>query len=90
LPLFRDAGIHIFSVGIGLSEVEEIHAVSSQPGPDNTFLVRDFTELEASATSSRIVTAICEGIAIIFPANANLTPVCWFKHFYSKEKDLVW
>ena len=57
----RDGGIHIFSVGIGLDNVEEIFAVSSQPGEQNTFLVDNFDDLEALQTSSQLVSVICEG-----------------------------
>lgn len=56
-----DAGIHIFTVGIGLAkgDTEEAESVASEPRKDNVFLVDDFDGL--AAVSTKLVTAICDG-----------------------------
>ena len=56
----QDEGIHIFSIGIGLTNLEEIYAISSEPSSANTFLVKDFDEL--SKVGPDLVSAICGGL----------------------------
>ena len=55
----KDAGIHIVTVGIGMRDVEEIYAISSQPKGENTLLSDTFDDLPS--ISHKLVTTICEG-----------------------------
>lgn len=55
----RDAGIHLFSVGVGLSHVDEVYAIASDPAEQNTFLVDSFDDLPN--VTDHLVSVICEG-----------------------------
>ncbi len=55
----QDEGIHMFSIGVGLTNLDEIYAIASEPHRQNTILVDSFEEL--ASVSSRLVSAICEG-----------------------------
>ena len=55
----RDVGVHIYAVGIGLTDTRELDAMASSPASDNSFAVNDFDEL--SGLERRIFAAICEG-----------------------------
>ena len=55
----RDAGIHLFAVGVGLSHVDEVYAIASDPSEENTFLVDSFDELPN--VTDHLVSVICEG-----------------------------
>lgn len=57
--LARDAGIHIFVIGIGLTETTEIDGIVSKPLDKNKFTVTDFSELRDLKQS--IFAALCEG-----------------------------
>lgn len=87
----QDEGIHIFSVGIGLTNLEEIYAVSSEPSSANTFLVQDFDQLPNVAPG--LVSAICGGKchAIVTKAGyyeGRMCTVCSFLvlHLYNQCK----
>ena len=55
----RDVGIHIYAVGIGLTDTRELDAMASSPASENSFAVNDFDELRG--LEKRIFSAICEG-----------------------------
>lgn len=55
----RDTGIHIYSIGIGLTDTRELYGIASEPAEENTFAVRDFDELVG--LEKRIFSQICEG-----------------------------
>ena len=55
----RDIGIHIYSVGIGLTDTRELYGIASAPAEDNTFAVNDFDELVG--LEKRIFSQICPG-----------------------------
>lgn len=58
----RDAGIHIYAIGIGLTDTTELSQISSLPVDENMFIVTDFNEL--SNLKERIFDQYCPGIAI--------------------------
>lgn len=61
----RDIGIHIYAIGIGLTDTRELEGIASEPSSDNTFAVNDFDELVG--LERRIFSQICVGkIQIIF------------------------
>ncbi len=62
---FQDEGIHMFSIGVGLTNLDEIYAIASEPHRQNTILVDSFQDLPT--VSSRLVSAICEGTAKTSP-----------------------
>ncbi len=49
----------MFSVGVGLTNLEEIYAIASEPSRQNTILVNNFEEL--NNVSTKLVSAICDG-----------------------------
>ena len=49
----------MFSIGVGLTNLDEIYAIASEPNRQNTILVDSFEVLKT--VSSRLVAAICEG-----------------------------
>ena len=52
----------MFSIGVGLTNLDEIYAIASEPHRQNTLLVDSFEDLRT--VSSRLVAAICEGIFV--------------------------
>ena len=38
--------IHIYAIGIGLTDTKEVDAIASQPASANSFNVKDFDELK--------------------------------------------
>ncbi|KAL3854733.1 hypothetical protein ACJMK2_013983 [Sinanodonta woodiana] len=55
--LARTAGIHIYAIGIGLSDTKELDAIATPPARENSFAVQDFNELAGLAV--RIFSSIC-------------------------------
>ena len=55
----RDAEIHIYAIGIGLSDTRELDAIASVPASENSYAVQDFDELRG--LDKRIFSAICPG-----------------------------
>lgn len=55
--LARNDGIHIYAVGIGLSDDTEINQIASYPPSQNVFTVRDFDELRN--LDDRIYESLC-------------------------------
>ncbi|KAK3599021.1 hypothetical protein CHS0354_012500 [Potamilus streckersoni] len=66
----RDAGIHIYAVGIGLVDDKELRGIASEPAKHNTFAVKDFDEL--AGLEKRIFTSFCSGQ----PLNEFPPPAC--------------
>lgn len=60
----KDAGIHIFTVGIGLSDSSEVTAIASYPSQQNTFVLTGFDQLLDIVDD--LVSAVCEGISQSF------------------------
>ena len=58
--LSRDIGIHIYAVGIGLTDTRELDEIASEPASENSFAVTGFEELKG--LENKIFRAICEGI----------------------------
>ena len=55
----RQAKIHIYAIGIGLTDTRELDAIASEPAAENSLAVQDFDEL--SGLPKRIFDAICPG-----------------------------
>jgi hypothetical protein len=55
----RSEGIHIYAIGIGLSDTREVDAIATPPKEDNSFNVQDFDEL--GVLSERVFQAFCPG-----------------------------
>lgn len=53
----RDIGIHVYAIGIGLTDTRELYAIASEPSDDNTFAVQDFDEL--AGLEKKIFSTIC-------------------------------
>ncbi|XP_071148584.1 matrilin-3-like [Mytilus edulis] len=53
----RDAGIHIYAIGIGLRDTRELDGIASVPSRENSFNVQSFDEL--SVLSDRVLDAFC-------------------------------
>lgn len=78
----RRENIHIFAIGIGLTDTRELDAIASMPAVENSFAVQDFDELKG--LEQRVFSALCPG-----RINVNVTFVllsvcipCFY--FYSK------
>ncbi|XP_076089636.1 matrilin-1-like, partial [Mytilus galloprovincialis] len=60
----RDVGIHIYAIGIGLSNLTELHGIASVPAKDNSLDVQSFDELKGpmkilpSKSSAQLSTTI--------------------------------
>lgn len=44
--LTRNSDIHVYAIGIGLSDTSELEKIASKPSRENTFNVQDFNELQ--------------------------------------------
>ena len=53
----RDEGIHIYVIGIGLTDTTEIDGIASKPLDQNRFTVDDFSEL--SDLRNHVFSALC-------------------------------
>ena len=54
----RAKGIHIYAIGIGLTDTTELDGIASKPVEENRFSVQDFSELRN--LRSKVFTALCE------------------------------
>lgn len=57
-------GIHIYAIGIGLSETRELDGIASKPVEENRFAVQDFTELRD--LRQKVFSALCVGKSELF------------------------
>ena len=55
----RKKGIHIYTIGIGLTDMREVNGIASRPASENAFAVQNFDELEGLDES--IFESICPG-----------------------------
>lgn len=69
--LARREGIHIYAIGIGLTDTRELNAMATVPARDNSFNVNDFNEL--AGIKQQLFSAVCAGkYACIALGNATL------------------
>lgn len=54
----RAEGIHIYAIGIGLTDTKELDGIASKPVDENRFAVQDFTELRD--LRHKVIFALCE------------------------------
>lgn len=58
------ADIHIYAIGVGLSETEELEQIASAPAEENKFAVQDFDELHG--LRAKVFKEFCPGREAIF------------------------
>ncbi|KAK6961160.1 collagen alpha-3(VI) chain-like isoform X4, partial [Biomphalaria glabrata] len=56
----RAEGIHIYAIGIGLTDTKELDGIASKPVDENRFAVQDFTELRD--LRHKVFSALCGAI----------------------------
>ncbi|CAG2185535.1 COL6A [Mytilus edulis] len=61
----RSEGIHIYAVGIGLTDTRELDAMASEPASENSFNVQSFDEL--AVLSDQVFQAFCPGATTAAP-----------------------
>ncbi|KAL5006010.1 hypothetical protein ScPMuIL_017168 [Solemya velum] len=57
--LAKQDNIHIYSIGIGLTDTREVHAIATDPPSENSFNVQTFEEL--SGLPEKIFSSVCPG-----------------------------
>ena len=60
----RNDGIHIYAIGIGLTDMTEIDGIASKPVEENRFAVQEFSELQS--LRDYVFSAICPSKSIFF------------------------
>ena len=55
----RAEGIHIYAIGIGLSDTTELDGIASKPANENSFAVQEFSELRT--LRDKVFSAFCPG-----------------------------
>ena len=53
----RDAGIHIYAIGIGLKDTSELDGIASRPIEKNRFAVQEFSELRV--VRDQVFASVC-------------------------------
>ena len=53
----RNEGIHIYGIGVGLKETEELKGISNKPVSENMFTIDNFDELDG--LEKRVFAAVC-------------------------------
>ena len=54
----RASGIHIYAIGIGLSDTKELDTIASKPVEENRFTVQEFSELRD--LRHKVFSSLCE------------------------------
>ncbi|KAK0067182.1 collagen alpha-3(VI) chain-like isoform X4, partial [Biomphalaria pfeifferi] len=65
----RAEGIHIYAIGIGLTDTRELDGIASKPVDENMFAVQDFTELRD--LRHKVISALCSTLP---PVRTEPTP----------------
>ncbi|XP_021375359.1 uncharacterized protein LOC110464458 isoform X7 [Mizuhopecten yessoensis] len=65
----RADGIHVYSIGIGLTDTTEVDAIANQPPEDNSFNVQSFDELKG--LDKQIFSSFCGGSRVTVPPTAG-------------------
>ena len=60
----RNEGIHIYAIGIGLSDTKELEGIANKPSRDNQFAIDDFDELDG--LEKQVFAAVCGKINVVF------------------------
>ncbi|XP_041374199.1 uncharacterized protein LOC121387240 [Gigantopelta aegis] len=69
----HDEGIHIYAIGIGLTDTRELDGIASPPSSANSFTVNDFSELEN--LDEKIFSSICPVATFEPPSECSLDKV---------------
>ena len=75
----RNEGIHIYAIGIGLSDRTELDAMATIPPSENSFAVQSFDELVG--LDEKIFQSICPGKSMYTVYNASLQVKVQTKEF---------
>lgn len=59
----RKKGIHIYTIGIGLTDTKEVFAIATPPHQENSFNVQSFDELRG--LDQQIFSSICPGMLML-------------------------
>ena len=59
----RAEGIHIYAIGIGLTDTTELDGIASQPASENSFAVQEFSELRT--LRDQVFSAFCPGKMLV-------------------------
>ena len=65
----RAEGIHIYAIGIGLTDTTELDGIASKPVDENRFSVQDFSELRT--LRSQVFSALCIRRLLSFSLHCN-------------------
>ena len=60
----RADGIHIYAIGIGLTDTKELDGIASKPVEENRFAVQEFTELRD--LRQKVFSALCKYLPTVF------------------------
>ena len=65
--------VHVYAVGIGLENTQELEAIATPPGAENSFAVQSYSELPG--LPAKILEGRCEGISVhkMYPYTYRLT-----------------
>ena len=53
----RNEGIHIYAIGVGLSDTKELEGIANKPAADNKFTIDDFDQL--NGLEKQVFEAVC-------------------------------
>ncbi len=70
----RDQDIHIYVIGIGLTDTREIDGIASRPIEDNRFTVQEFSEL--TVMREKVFGSICPSKIISLFSAVSCTCIC--------------
>ena len=59
----RAKGIHIYAIGIGLTDTTELDGIASKPVDENRFAVQEFEELRG--LRDKVFSALCPGLCLL-------------------------
>ena len=66
----RAEGIHIYAIGIGLTDTTELDGIASQPASENSFAVQEFSELRT--LRDQVFSAFCPGKLLGLPCSLEI------------------
>ena len=74
----RAEGIHIYAIGIGLSDTTELDGIASKPVDDNRFSVQEFSELRT--LRDKVFASLCAGEYLLSPRVCLFFLPSWYNH----------
>lgn len=83
----RGEGIHIYTIGIGLTDTKELDAMASKPVEENRYSVKEFSELRN--LRSDIFSALCDSRFLLFLSLLKLVAGARFGCFRVRAPNLI-